>query len=620
MKLFFLFLLSVCALFAQEEDLDTLLSQYREASELSHETAQERSGHVTVFTRADLDKMQAYTLNDVLKTIKMFTLKNTIFGPSALIKSPYSENTMSAVKIYVNNHEVTSITAGTGIAQFGMLGLNHIDHIEVYQASNAIIFHGEPGNMVVRLYTKDASRENATVAQGSLDTKGASRGQIIDAERFGDYSYLANIDIGTNNYDKERNKNNKELSRDSTQGQFYVNFAKKNDYTIEGGVSQSKSDIFSGFGQGVEDGAITTNYSYIQLSKKLPWETELLLSAIYEKTHVENSDTLGIPLFNATPSTHLDVKTGSYTYGALLQKYATYRDHHFLFGVEAKLKTFFLDSIKSSGIETAYPLGPKQLDIYMLFAEDTYNINENHQLIFGAKTAYYDNHRREMDAQYTLRLAYLAKLSEEFSLKSFIQKGYTYPLFAQTTFSPVALPNPELEASRMRIMKAELEYKKKALTLTVGTGVSKAKDGIVFNKTAKMYVNNPAHSDFSQLFITSQYRFDTENKLIVELFRAYKDNSSFSSDKGALVQLYSTFGKLDLYNELVYRSSYVGVDGVAISAGYDYTAGAIYHYDKHLNLKFKAENIFDNAIETSIVGTKIPAYEPRAILTLEYIF
>lgn len=225
-----------------------------------------------------------------------------------------------------------------------------------------------------------------------------------------------------------------------------------------------------------------------------------------------------------------------------------------------------------------------------------------------------------MDAQYTLRLAYLAKLSEEFSLKSFIQKGYTYPLFAQTTFSPVALPNPELEASRMRIMKAELEYKKKALTLTVGTGVSKAKDGIVFNKTAKMYVNNPAHSDFSQLFITSQYRFDTENKLIVELFRAYKDNSSFSSDKGALVQLYSTFGKLDLYNELVYRSSYVGVDGVAISAGYDYTAGAIYHYDKHLNLKFKAENIFDNAIETSIVGTKIPAYEPRAILTLEYIF
>ncbi|TKI68975.1 TonB-dependent receptor [Sulfurimonas crateris] len=617
------FLLFSTFLYAQDTNLDELLSQYREASELSYETKQEKSGNTTVFSRSDLDKMQAYTLNDVFKTLKMFTLKNSSFGPTALVKSPYSGQSMSSVKIYINSYEVTSITSGTGIAQFGQMGLNFIDHIEVYQASNAISFHGEPGNMVIKLYTKDPSRENATVAQGSIDSNGGSRGQIIDAQNFDDYSYLANIDVSGNRFDKERNANNKELSRDSSRGQLYVNFAKKDDYLIEGGVSREKSDIFNGFNaisSGIEGGDITSTYSYLQFTKNLPSQTELIISGTYEEIDIQNSDTFGIPLFDGSSSTNLNVATGSYAYDILLRKRHSYNDHNFLFGAEAKLKTFFLDSIQSNDIEKSYQLGPKQLDIYMLFAEDSYDINDDHQITLGAKADYYDNHLTEADTEYILRLAYLAKISEEFSLKSFIQKGYIYPIFSQTTFSPVATPNPNLKASKNRVMKVEVEYKKEKLTLTLGTGVSKSKDGIIFNRALGTYVNNNGNSDFSQFFLTLDYRFDAENKLIAEYFRAYKDNYSFTSDRGALVQLYSTFGKFDLYNELIYRSSYVGADGVYMDAGYDYTAGAIYHYNKHVNLKLKGENIFDKAIETSIDGAKIPALQRRGILTLEYIF
>ncbi len=620
LKLFFILLFFGTFLFAKEDNVNDLLSQYREASELSHQTTEEKSGHVTVFSRSDLDKMQAYTLNDVLKTIKMFTLKNTTFGPSALVKSPYSESSMSSVKIYINAHEITSVTAGTGIAQFGQMGLNHIDHIEIYQASDAIAFHGEPGNMVIKLYTKDPARENATVVQGSADSKGGSRGQVIDAQNFGDYSYLANADISANRYDKERNTNDKELSRDSNRGQFYFNFAKKDEYFIEGGASKERSDIFNGFGKSVEDGDITSNYNYLQFTKYLPSQTELIVSGVYEKVDVTNSDALGVRLFDDSNSTNFSAVTGSYMYGILLQKHHNYEQHNFLFGAEAKLKTFFLDALQSNGLEKNYPLGPKSLDIYMFFAEDSYDINENHQLTFGIKANYYNNHLHNTSEEHIVRLAYLGKLSEEFSLKSFIQKGYVYPLFSQTTFSPIAAPNPNLEASKIKIMKAELEYKKEKLTLTFGTGVSESKDGIVFNKTLNMYVNNDGDSDFAQLFLTSEYRFDAENKLIAEYFRAYKDNKTFTSDTGALVQFYSTFGRFDLYNELVYRSSYVGLDGVHVDAGYDYTAGAIYHYNSHLNLKLKGENIFDKAIETSINGAKIPVLEQRTLLTLEYIF
>lgn len=620
MKLSFILLFFSTLLFAQEENLDDLLSQYREASELSHETKQEKSGHVTIFSRSDLDKMQAYTLNDIIKTIKMFTLKNSAFGPTAIVKSPYSEQSMSSVKIYINSYEVTSITAGTGIAQFGQMGLNHIDHIEIYQASNAIAFHGESGNMVIKLYTKDPARENATVLQGSVDSTGGGRGQVIDAQNFGDYSYLANVDVSGNRFDKERGRNNKEFSRDSSRGQLYVNFAKKDDYVIEGGASKEKSDIFSGFGQSVEGGDITSTYSYLHFTKYLPSQTELIISGTYEIIDVLNSDSSGVRLFDSSLSNNLDVTSGSYTYDILLQKRYSYNDHNFLFGTEAKFKTFFLDNLQSNGMEKSYPAGPKELDIYMLFGEDSYDINEEHQITLGAKANYYDNHETKANTEYLLRLAYLAKISEEFSLKSFIQKGHVYPIFAQTTFSPIIIPNPDLRVSKNRVIKAELEYKKEKLTLTLGGGASKSKDGIVFNHSLQQYVNNSGSSDFSQFSLNLEYRFDADNKLIAEYFRTYKDNYSFSSDTGALVQLYSTFGKFDFYNELVYRSSYIGVDGVSMDAGYDYTAGAIYHYNKNLNIKLKGENIFDRAIETSIKGAMVPALERRGILTLEYIF
>jgi len=234
-KISLVLILFVSLLFGDEVGLNNLLSQYREAGELYKETKEEKSGHIIVFSRSDLDKMQAYTLNDVLKTVRMFTLKSTKFGMTSLVKSPYSEQSMSSIKIFINSYELTSITAGTGLAQYGKMGLNFIDHIEIYQASNTIITSGEPGNMIIKMYTKDPTRENATVAQASVDSKAGSRVQLIEGKSFDEYSYLANIDVSKNNYDDYRLNNNSELSKDGYRGQFYLNFSKKDDYEIEAG-------------------------------------------------------------------------------------------------------------------------------------------------------------------------------------------------------------------------------------------------------------------------------------------------------------------------------------------------------------------------------------------------
>lgn len=620
MKLFFISLFFGTLLIAEDAKLDDLLSQYREASELSHETKRDTSGHLTIFTRSDLDKMQAYTLNDVLKTIKMHTLMATKFGMSTLVKTPYSEKTVSTVKIFIDSFEVTSVTSGTGLTQFGKMGLNFIDHIEVYQASNAITFNGEPGSMVIKLYTKEPSRENATALQASVDSRGGSRAQVIEANRFEGYTYLANLDVSNYNSKEHTLPDGSELSRDGKRGQFNFNLAKKDDFKVEVGSAIEKDEMFSGFGRSVDDGEFYTKNFYAQFTKYFDGNIQLILNASYENIDITNRDSTGMVLQDNTISNFLEVQNGSEVYNAILEKRHTQGDHELLFGAQLKMRNLSVEKLRSDGVDKELQIGPKDLNIYMLYFEDAYNINSDNVVTFGAKLDHYDNHQISSSTQNVLRFGYLSNLSKTTSVKAFVQKGYFYPLFSETTFSPFYYTNANLENIKNLVSKVELEHHIDKLTLKIGGAATKTKDGIKFDPIRKMYFNNPEKSTFGQYYINATYIFDADNKVIAEYFRAYKEGPEYSPDNGVLLQLYNTIGRFDIYNEIVYRSSYVGVYEQKINTGLDYTTGAIYHYNKQLDFKLKGENLFDRASQIGINGLKIAPYDRRVILTLEYIF
>ncbi|MDD5373394.1 MAG: TonB-dependent receptor [Sulfurimonas sp.] len=621
MKISLVLILLTALLFGEEKNLNELLSEYREAGELYNETKEENSGNVIVYSRSDLDRMQAYTLNDILKTIRLFTLKNTKIGMNTLVKSPYSEATTSSVRVFINSHELKSITAGTAMAQYGKMGLNFIDHIEVYQASNSISFGGEPGNMTIRMYTKDPSREDATIIQTSINSEdGGGRAQLIEAKKLDEYSYLANIDVGKSNYDKHNAANGAKLSRDGKRIQAYVSLQKEDNFLVELGAGGENSDIFAGFGPSVRGGSFDSKSMYVNFTKYFDNDLKLILGSDYEEIKVRNLDSMGITLQDRTKAYDLSIENGAQTNNAILEKKAIYGDNYILVGAETRFKKFFLNELKSNGVDKPVIVGPRDLDIYMLYIEDEYKFNKNHSATLGAKVDYYKNYMSESATQKLIRFAYNGQLRDDFSLKFFTQKNYTYPIFAQTTFSPLYYPNPNLKATTGNLVKIEGEYKKDALTLTLGVGGSKSKNGIAFDRVSNRYINNPDTADFRQLFINTKYKFNEDNKLFVEYFIADKDKTHLGSDNGALVQLFNKVGRFDFYNELVYRSAYIDMMGYEIDAGYDYTAGAIYHYSKNLDLKVKGENIFDRASQSNINGVFTSAIERRAIFTLEYTF
>ncbi|MEA3371936.1 MAG: TonB-dependent receptor, partial [Campylobacterota bacterium] len=77
------------------------------------------------------------------------------------------------------------------------------------------------------------------------------------------------------------------------------------------------------------------------------------------------------------------------------------------------------------------------------------------------------------------------------------------------------------------------------------------------------------------------------NKIIVEAYKAFKEIDG-SPDSGALIQLFNSFDKFDIYNELIYRSgvSFIpSMGGYDIDPAYDYTLGITYNMNKHLSIK-----------------------------------
>jgi iron complex outermembrane receptor protein len=612
-----LFLLNIL-LYSQEQSLDNLLKEYTSSKELYLETKKESAGHLIIFSRSDLDKMQAYTLNDVLKTLRMFTLQTRKNGMTTLTKAGDSQLSSHPAKIYINSHELNSATLGNVLVQYGKMGLYFIDHIEVYQAGSSVTFGNEPGSMLIKLYTKEPSRENGTSTQVSLDSLGGSTLQAVDAGVFDDYSYLANVDLKKDNF-KSYRTNNSELSKDGKRGQFYFKFSKDESYDIEVGAAEAIYDIFSGLGTAATDGYTHTKDIYVQATKYFDNDVIIKLSSSYESLKLYNQDSIGILLPDATTTNSLNTTIGTKVNSATLDKRFINGSNDLLIGAQFKHQKFKIDEYKSNGVDKPMTWGPTDLSIYMAYLENLYNINENHLITLSAKIDHYDNDLSKSSTEHILRAGYVALIDESWKFKLFAVKSYVYPTFLQTTYSPNYNINPDLQSSKSVTYSAEIIYNTDKATLSFGGGTSEVDDEIVFNMSQNRYVNSTQKDSCDILHANAEYRFDIDNKLRIEYFKSFQKNY-YSPKDGGFIQFFNTVGNFDFYNELIYRSAYTSIDNVKMSAGYDYSLGAIYKINRRTEVKLKGENLLGRASEVPLSGIKVPAIDRRVLLTMEYTF
>ncbi|MDQ1244185.1 MAG: vitamin transporter [Campylobacterota bacterium] len=614
-------------LLAEDTSLEGLLKEYETSEELYLQTKKESAGHIKVFTRSDLDKMQAYTLNDVLKTLRFFTIQPRKNGMTTLVRSGETQMSNMPAKIYINSHELNSATLGNALIQYGRMGLYFVDYIEVYQAGNSVTFGNEPGTLLIKLYTKDPSRENSFSTQASVDSLGSLTLQGVDAKTFDGYSYLANVDLRKNNYENHT-INDSELSRDGQRGQFYFKFSKNDEYDIEVGAVDEEYDIFSGLGMANRGGETHTSDIYAHLTKYFDNNLKVMLTASHESLKLNTQDALGITLPTLpllTGVNDFNAKISTEVYSAIIEKRFINGNNELFVGTQFKHQKFKIGEYAADGVNEPVSWGPKDLNIFMFFAENLYNINENHLISMSAKVDYYENSFNKSSTEHILRAGYVALLDEEWTFKLFAMKSYFYPTFLQTTFSPNYRINPDLESAEMLLLTTEAIYTKDETTVGFGVGKNKTRNGITFSQTQNMYINSDEKNSFELLFANIEHNFNADNKIRAEAFRQYRD-SYYSPRLGASLQLFNTIGKFDIYNELLYRAEYTSAPdpitpaGVAVSKGYDYSLGAIYNLSRQTELKFKAENLFNKASETPINGVGISAIDRRVLFTVEHTF
>lgn len=619
MKIIFLLILLLIPLLAEELVLDNLLKEYEYSQELYHKTKKESAGHIIVFSRSDLDKMQAYTLNDVLKTLRMFNIQTTQLGMTTLVKSSSSQVANNPVRIYINSHELNAATLGNALTQYGKMNLYFIDHIEVYQAGNSVSFGNEPGSMIIKLYTKEPSRENVTSLQTSVDTRSSLNFQSLDARVIDkDYNYLLNIDVSKNNYETYQ-VNDSELSRDGVRGQLYFKFSKNNSYDIEIGATAEKYDSFNGLGKASDGGEIESRNIYLHMSKYFDNNLKVMLSLSTEKLEVDTKDKNGFGLSNGIFTKHFEANINTKVYAATIEKRFITDSNDLFIGAQIKQQNFNIKQFKNNSVDTPMTWGPQELTIYMAYLENLYNINNNNLLTLSAKIDHYVNDFSKSSTEHIFRLGYVSLIDNSWTFKLFGMQSYVYPTFRQTTFAPQYNINPDLNSAQSLTLTAEAIYNIDKTTITLGGGGSQIEDAIAFSPQEKKYVNKPTRGDFQRVYARVEHSFNIDNKVLVEYYKLYKDKS-FSPDNGVLIQLYNKLYKLDIYNELVYKDAYVSSGSIHINAGYDYSLGVIYPIKNHLDIKLKGENLLDKASEVPINGINVPVMERRVKLTVEYLF
>ena len=622
----YVLLLSVF-LFSKELPLDSLLQEYEESESLYKKTKKESAGYLLVYSRVDLERMQAFHLRDVLKTVRVYNMQVNSTGAVGILNAGAGASSMAPIKLYIDDFEVSTVVQRNALDMYGEMDIYFVDHIEIYQGGSSIAFGNEPGSMVIKLYSKDPSRENSRSAQLSIDSNMGSSTRAVDAGIVGKYNYLFYANAEKLSYDTYK-LNNQELSRDGKRYQLHFKVSKDDDFAVETDGIVNKTDMFKGFGTAPTGKDLNRAFGYINAIKYFPNNLELSISATQEVKEAHNTDANGIKLTDRTSTSELNTKVRSNTYKSAIKKKITADNSDLLIGAEVQRKVF--DVKRYKGLNSPKIYGPDKLDVYMLYLEELYNLNKNNLLAFSAKLDRYEDSFDKNSNEYSLRLGYIGLLNNEWSTKIFAIRRYVYPSIFQTSISPTSYEvNPTLESSSIDMISGELEYNTDANRLVFGAAYKETDDAIALQKDPatkmKMYDNKEATIYFHRYYLRGEHYFNIDNKVIIEGFKAYKDTYG-SPASGGLIQLFNTMGKFNIYNELVYREDITvdyGMGDVKTDASYDYTLGISYSINRHLKVKAKGENLLDKATVSQLDPQgllEVPAIERRGTLTMEYTF
>jgi len=627
---FFLIFLSLCFVTQAQEDFASLLDTYQAESDLSKITKRESAGFVDVYTRNDLEQMQVKTFEDVLRIIPGLHYTRTVNNLSSLQKPTSSNIKLTSTRLYINDHDMSSSSFGSAFLIWGELPIEYIDHIEVYKGSSSIEFGNETASLVIKLYTKTPEREEGGKVRAYGDNLGSINLDTYIASTYDELSYFVYANCNNINRTKYHNYYDAKeytLSSDRSGHNLYANINYK-DFRVELGSYVKESDSFLGIGiyKTPTGGKLDAYQNYIHMTYEIADDLKLQLS--YDNVSYERSylDPNGIPAANMPllNSYYLHFKDDILT--AILEKQLQYEKHSLLLGSFYKQKRFEESGDFSNDDAYNYSNSfSNTLNLYSVYAEYNYDLDNKTKFIASVKEDYFRYKTEVKDSNEFVARVGVIKNIDHFQLKAFATRTYIPTAFYQL-YNPENKPykaNPDLDNMPLYIASVSLRYHQDKHDLEIIYAKNKVDDVILYNRaTSYGFYNSSKQSIYTRYQAKYIYNFDIDNKLVIDFYAGESDSDIKTSPQyAANLMFFNRYKKFDIYNELLYKSSYSDY-GIYVDSSFNYTCAVKYHINKDLSAGLRAENIFNDSYEQaySIYGDSIPVTDQKIWLNMEYLF
>ena len=419
---------------------------------------------------------------------------------------------------------------------------------------------------------------------------------------------------------------------------FYGNINYKN-WLVELGSYHKKNDTFVGLGnhQTPDGGDLTSRHTYAHVTGRFEGDVKVQLAADdieYDGTLSDENNmtiTAGGLLTNVR---HSDLKYHDKIFSAVAEKMFRNEKNRLLLGGFYKFKHFAQNG-RYIGSQTYTSGFSDTLDLYSLYAEENYDFDVSTRLIASVKGDFFRYRKEVKDRdEYVFRLG-VVKNTEHAKFKLFYNQSYIPVPFRQLyneNNTPIT-SNPDLKYPEIEIAAASMEYTYKHLTTTLELTAHETENLVLPvvdpSHTRLSYINLDKKIRFYSAVLKERYEFDAKNRLLFELYAGDNSEGYDNSPRyGATLLLFNTYGKFDLYNEMIYRSSYRGaatlnpMDTHYVESSFDFTAALKYHYTKDLLLGVRAENIFDDSMKMYYGGglQPIEVFDRKIWANLEYMF
>lgn len=622
-----LLILSALNLFAHEAPIDNLLNKYQSESDLSNQTKRESSGILYLYTREELEKMQVKNLQDVLKTIPGFNLYKNRYNFPIISLASNQTIPMTAIRIFINDHDMSSVAFGSAFLLWGAMNIEYIDHIEVYKSTSSVEFGDETASIIIKLYTKRAGREEGSKLRTMADEKGSSIVNFYTAKTVNDdFSYFAYAETSTikkKTYHKEFKSQNYDLKSDLKDYNIYSNFIYK-DWFFELGMIAKDMDSFLGLGKEATPANggnnLVAQQEYIHVTKKFNNGIKLQLSVDDMDYTQSLIDLNGIDIHGLVQAaTNYLISFNEKIYSVTVEKKFKSSKNSLFVGGFYKYKSLEENGVlstlhnSSNRYEGNYE---NSINYSSLYAEDEFKLTQKISLIGQIK---YDINEYEKDVRMLKEITYKTgvKYKDKHLLMQLLYTHLYLPIALYQYYTINRVPysaNNKLEIPKIGMYLFSSKYK--------------FDDSFIKLALGKHIINNPnllmdKKTEYTLAELSYNKAFNRTNSFEVTFYDSYNYSSKLYSPKyGVNLQLFNKYKNIDIYNELVCKSSYDSYNGIKIENSVDWTSAVKYHKSKDVSIGLRGENLLDKGLTQAYqpLSYSVPVVERKIWLNLEYLF